>query len=182
MSGENMSHRAIKCLLLLCLTLDLPCLLAATSDRNQPINIEADSVRIDDVNGVSVYKGNVIYQQGTINLHADKVTIFTEAKKLKKFIAEGTPVKYQQQFDGQAEVTRSESQKIEYFSESEQLVFHGNAHLWHDNNTFSGNVIEFDIKNDLVNARKSTSGEERVQVIIQPKDESDLNQEIKPTH
>ena len=43
---------------------------AEKADRDKPINLEADTVTLDDIRKISVYEGNVILSQGTLMLRA----------------------------------------------------------------------------------------------------------------
>ena len=57
---RNSHHRASQHWLLFALLLLVPTLaLALESDKDQPIQIEADSVDIDEGKNTSTYKGNV---------------------------------------------------------------------------------------------------------------------------
>lgn len=142
---------------------------ALSSDREQPIHIEADSVEIDDVERVSTYRGNVSYTQGSIHLKADVVTLYyDENRELKHFRAEGDPARFRQRPDGQDEDMRAQAQLIEYFASSERVVLHHGAHVWHQGNEFAGERIQYDAGRDMVQAEKGESEEGRVQVIIQP--------------
>jgi lipopolysaccharide export system protein LptA len=40
--------------------------MALSSDREQPINLEADAADIDDLKGISIYTGNVVLTQGSM--------------------------------------------------------------------------------------------------------------------
>ena len=53
--------------------------LADKSDRDKPVNIEADRVTIDDIKKESVFDGNVTMSQGTLMLKADKVIVKQDA-------------------------------------------------------------------------------------------------------
>lgn len=48
--------------------------LALPSDREQPINIEADHAQLDDETGVTQYKGDAILTQGTLRIEGDVIT------------------------------------------------------------------------------------------------------------
>ena len=48
---------------------------ALASDRDQPMNIEADSLRHDDAQQVTVFTGNVVVTKGSIVLRGDKLTV-----------------------------------------------------------------------------------------------------------
>lgn len=145
---------------------------ALSTDKDQPINIEADSVEIDDKKNISIYKGNVVVTQGTIRLDADIVTAYTPDKQLQKVVAEGDPVRYRQRPDKKEEDMRAKAQRMEYYATSGKLILYEGAHLWHEGNEFSGNRIEYDTRADVVQATKAPSGKERVQVVIPPKGKS----------
>jgi len=48
---------------------------AEAADRDKPIDLEADSVKVDDAKHTSTYFGNVILTKGTIIIHADKLIV-----------------------------------------------------------------------------------------------------------
>lgn len=170
MSRRTRARRTARGILWATLALAPAAALALSSDREQPIHIEADSVEIDDVEHVSTYTGNVRYEQGTIRLTAQEVTLYyDENRELKRFQAEGDPAKFRQRPDGQEEDMRAHAALIEYFAATERIVLRRNAHVWHQGNEFAGDLIEYDAADNMVKARKAESGEDRVQVIIQPK-------------
>ena len=43
---------------------------ALESDKNQPIEVEADSAELDDIRNVSIYTGQVVLTRGTIRMTA----------------------------------------------------------------------------------------------------------------
>jgi lipopolysaccharide export system protein LptA len=143
---------------------------ALSSDREQPIHIEADRVEIDDVKHVSVYRGSVHYSQGTLQLEADAVTIYYDAeRKFQRLQAEGQPARFRQRPDGQAEDMRGEAARIEYVAAPEALTLKQQAHVWNQGDEFSGDIITYDITGNHVVARRSGTEGGRVQVIIQPR-------------
>ena len=44
------------------------------SDKDQPIEVEADSAELDDAKKISIYRGNVVVTQGTIRMTGDVMT------------------------------------------------------------------------------------------------------------
>jgi lipopolysaccharide export system protein LptA len=147
---------------------------ARLGDRDQPINIAADSLEIDDQRGMSVYRGSVQYDQGSMHLEADVATLYSEQRQVKNFIATGQPARYSQLTDTEGVEIRAEADEIEYTAETERVVFRGNAHLWRGGDEFAGKLIEYDARNDVVSARGDESGGQgRVQVVIQPRRETE---------
>lgn len=162
-------RRAISCVLASVLTLFNVEAGALASDTEQPILIEADTLDADDVKGITIYRGNVRYTQGTIVLTSDILTAYTVKGELKKIEAEGNPVKFKQQPENKDQELRGQAKKMEYFADTEILHLLGAAHLWQGADEFLGNRIDYDTQRQYVKASKAESGEGRVQVIIAPR-------------
>ncbi len=159
--------------LLLALSLALPAAaFALSSDREQPIHIEADSVQIDDLNGVSVYRGHVVYSQGTIRLEADTVHLYhDENRHVSRLEASGEPVRFRQRLDGDDEDMQAHARRMEYFADPQRLVLEHEAWIWRHDVEFTGDYISYDAVEDLVSAR-TDSGEGRVHIVIPPRQEA----------
>ncbi len=162
-----MNHKVISLLLLMLLP---GIALALTSDREQPIQIEADSMVIDEGKGVSIYQGRVSYVQGTVKMTADKITIYSVGGEFQRFSAEGERVRYQQMLDDNKGELKAKARLIDYHADKGHIVLKGNAHVTRGEDEFSGSHIEYDADKDIVNARKAENGGERVQVVIQPRE------------
>ena len=146
------------------------CAMALSSDKQQPIHIEADSVVIDDAQGTAVYRGNVHYSQGSTHLEAEEVTVYSkDRQKVDKVVAVGNPAVFRQRPDNQDQDMRGQAGHIEYFAGAEQVILEKDAHLWQGKNEFAGSRIEYDTANQTVKALNSGDEEGRVQVIIQPR-------------
>ena len=143
--------------------------MALSSDKQQPIHIEADSVVIDDAQGTAVYRGNVHYSQGSTHLEADEVTVYSaDRQKVDKVVADGDPATFRQRPDNQQQDLRGQAGHIEYFAAAERVILEKDAHLWQGKNEFSGSRIEYDTARQMVKALNSGDESGRVQVIIQP--------------
>ena len=60
-----------------------------TSDRDQPMTIEADKATLNEKTGNSVYEGNVHVQQGTLVLQGSKMTVQLNDNTIEKIIITG---------------------------------------------------------------------------------------------
>ena len=89
--------------------------LALPDDANQPISIVADSAIKDDKLGLTIYEGNVSITQGSLNILADKVTVFIVAEQVSKMIAIGKPASFKQQPNIDAKDVISKADTIDYF-------------------------------------------------------------------
>ncbi len=64
---------------------------AEKSDRNKPVNVEADKLTIDDNKKESIFEGNVTLTQGTLMLKADRVVVKQDAQGFNYGFAYGKP-------------------------------------------------------------------------------------------
>lgn len=152
---------------LIALLLILPGLATALeSDKDQPIYVEADGVEIDDRSGISVYKGNVELTQGSIIMHADKVTVTQRANQTDHIEAVGNPVTYQQESDNNQGLIKGRAKKTEYAADSEIIYMTGDAVLNQGQDTFKSDKIIYDRARAVVKAGASAKGKERVKVTI----------------
>ena len=145
------------------------------SDREQPIHIQADSLELDEIKGVSYYRGDVRFVQGSVVLVSEYVTVYSENKRVTKVIATGSPAHFSQQLDGEDGEMRARASRIEYFASKDLLQLHGDAYLWQADNQFTGDHIEYGLKDEVVMARKDEDGGERVRIVIQPDKKTDAS-------
>ena len=159
---------------LLSLLLLVPLTLAAeqTAQKPAPITIEADRLELDQKRGRSHYQGNVLLQQGGLEIRADSITLHTVNKKLQRAVAKGQPATLLQQGETEDETMRAEALRMEYRPQSEQVELQGQARLWRNGNEFSGEQISYNLKQQLVKASGSEQGDGRVRVLLQPEAEA----------
>lgn len=139
---------------------------ALESDREQPIELAADSVDIDEGKGVSIYRGDVDLRQGSIRLRADVVTVHQAERKPTRIVAEGQPVKFQQQ-SAEGPV-RGEARRVEYEVNSENLVLIGDALLVQNRDSMRSDRIVYDRVKSVVKAGAAAQGKQRVRISIEP--------------
>lgn len=155
-------------LLLAGLACGVPTAQALSTDKDQPINIEADSVDIDDSKGVSVYRGSVILTQGSIHLDADRVTVYHPDKKADKIVAVGKPVNFRQRPDNSDQDVKGRALRVEYFAASEDLVLIDEAYLEQGGKSFASDRITYDRRLAVVKGGAAAQGKQRVQVTLEP--------------
>ena len=141
---------------------------ALSTDAQQAVELEADSVEIDDTKGFSTYRGNVDIKQGSIHLRSDKLTVYHANRKVNKFIAEGRPVHFEQLPDNSKTPTKATAKKAEYFLIKQELILTGNAVISQGKDVFRSDRIIYDSKNAKVKAGKAAAGKQRVKITIQP--------------
>ena len=141
---------------------------ALSSDKDKPVEVEADSFNLDDAKKVTTYSGNVIITQGSMEIMADNMSIYSTRGATDKVIATGNPVKFKQQPDGKQGLIRGEAQRFEYLVSKSILVLTNKATLWQSGTTFSSDRITYDSKRSIVKAGDKSSASKRVKIILQP--------------
>lgn len=144
-------------------------LAALSSDSDQPIELEADSVEIDDEKGTSVYSGNVRLVQGSIRIQGDTLTITEVGEDENTAVMIGTPVRFRQQPDGDEEEIRGQSLRAEYFTETGVLMLYDEAVIHQGKENFSSDRIRYNSNDSTVHAGQAASGTQRVRSTIMPK-------------
>ena len=143
--------------------------LALPEDREQPIRITADTAIRDEKQGFTVYSGNVHMIQGSMDIVADKITIYHETAQADKIVAEGNPAKMQQKPAVDKPLVRARARIIEYFKIEDRVHLQNDAHITQDGTSVTGNSIDYYIAQQLFKADSDQAPDgKRVQVVIPP--------------
>jgi lipopolysaccharide export system protein LptA len=145
---------------------------AEKADRDKPVNLEADTVTLDDIRKVSVYQGNVVLSQGTLMLRADRIQVTQNASGLDKLSATGRPAAFRQKLDGRDEFIEGFADRIEYDSVNSQLEMIGQAQLRRGDDELRGAQISYNANTEFYKVvgqpdAKTPAG--RVRAVIRPK-------------
>jgi lipopolysaccharide export system protein LptA len=158
-------------ILLLCLLVSSSAQ-ALSSDREQPLTLEADSASIDEGSGVSLYEGNVIVTQGSLKLWADRLWIHRRDGKTEKLISEGAPTRFRQLTDDRQEV-KGRALRAEFYVDRDELLLYDEAVLEQGADQFRSDRIVYNRATAQVRAGASAKGKQRVRVIIEPRTKSE---------
>jgi len=152
-----------------------------STDKDQPIEIEANTAELDDQKGVTVYTGNVVVTQGSIRMTGDKMTVYyTKDNDLDTVIMLGQPATYRQMPDKKEVYDEAEALRMEFYNLKHLIVLINNALVTQEGLRFSGSHIEYDTENSKIRARGApvtsvaedgtpAQGTGRVKITIQPK-------------
>jgi len=143
--------------------------LALPEDKKQPIEIEAQSVIVDETTGFSEFSGNAEVRQGSLLLLAELIQVQTNNDEVVSMIAKGSlekPAKYVQSQENQARFIEASATLITYDVNAGMIFLVGNARLVQGFDSFSGNTLNYDINNDKVVVKGSEDGTERVKFKI----------------
>ena len=117
---------------------------ALSTDREQPVRIDAKSASLDDQKRIATYKGEVVIVQGSLRITGDLVTMyFDERYDLERLVSEGEPARFQQRLeDGQVQKGRAE--RIEYQVEDGAMLFVGGAQIAQGEFRMNAERIDYD--------------------------------------
>lgn len=145
----------------------------------EPINIAADSLDIDQEKNIGTFKGNVIAEQENIKIVADKMVVHYTAQdknkdssqaqrgfeqKISKIETFGNVKMFAEQKEAYAD-------RGEYDIEKDLLYLFDNVKLIQDQNILYGDKLSHDITSGKTNivSNKSEETNKRVRVIFTPK-------------
>jgi lipopolysaccharide export system protein LptA len=161
---------------------------AEQADRNKPMNIEADSMRYDDLKQTSVFTGNVLVTKGTIVVRGDRIDVRQDPEGYQYgVVTMNTPGKLayfkQKRNTGTDEWIEGQGEVIEYDSRADNVKFIRQAVMRRligstPNDESSGPLIVYDQSNDTFtvngaglppNAGVASQPGGRVRAVLTPK-------------
>lgn len=143
--------------------------IALPGDRDQPIHIAADQALRDEQKGHTVYSGNVRMVQGSMQVDADRITIWHNEADADKIVARGAPARMRQQPEIDQELVHAQADTITYWQRAQKVNLTSNARIEQRGDVVTGDQIIYFIERQLVKAESGKLEDgNRVNVIIQP--------------
>jgi lipopolysaccharide export system protein LptA len=132
---------------------------ALSTDKQKDIEIEADSAEMDDLKGITIYRGDVVVTQGSIRMTGHTMTVhFAENGDMELVIMQGTPATYRQLPDNSETYDEAEALQMEYYALKDYIILKEKALVTKpDGSRMSGKRIEYDTVLSKVIAKGSTS-------------------------
>jgi lipopolysaccharide export system protein LptA len=137
-----------------------PATAPATSGKNAPVTVDADSLESMQKEGLSVFKGSVVARQNNSVQYADRMEVYTDAKtdRIERVVSIGN-----------VRIITSDCRmgtalRAEYYDGEQRVVLIGNARVWRDADVVTGERITIYLAEDrsLVEGGK----QERVKAIF----------------
>jgi len=119
---------------------------ALSTDKQQDIEIEADSAEMDDLKGITIYRGDVVVIQGSIRMTGHTMTVyFDDNGDMELVIMQGTPATYRQLPDDSENYDEAEALQMEYYALKDYIILKEKALVTKpDGSTMSGKRIDYD--------------------------------------
>ena len=153
--------------------------LALPGDRDKPIQIDADAAERSEKTGVTSYIGSVELTQGSLNILADRIDIYTINAEVDHAIATGQRAYFTQQQSIDKEPIKAWALTIKYSLNDEIINLLGDARIEQNGSIVSSPEIDYYTDQELVKAKGDTQGgKDRVHVTLPPQNKPD-NDDIK---
>jgi len=149
---------------------------AEKADREKPIDIEADHLAVNDAKKTSVYTGNVILTQGTLEILADKLIVREDREGFQHSTSTGNPTTFKQKMEGKPQYIRGSGLRIEYDGRMDKVQIYEKAWVKRGDDIVYGDYIMYDASSEYAEVlsgskteASSTAPKGRVRAVIQPK-------------
>ena len=139
------------CCAFLCLGIAAPAW-AEKADRDKPINFQGDTGGGNAESKNGELSGNVVVTQGTLSIHADRITFHQNPDNSLSAIAYGNPVTFREKRDGVDEYYEGLAQRIVYDGQKRVVELFDNALLKKGSDQIRSNYISYDAATDVFKA------------------------------
>lgn len=149
--------------------------MAEKADRDKPIDLEADSLSVNDAKKISTYTGNVILTQGSLTIHADKLIVREDKEGFQHSTSTGNPTTFRQKMEGKDEYIQGSGQRIEYDGRMDKVQLYVKAWVKRGEDIVHGDYIMYDANAEYAEviggpqAATPSNPKGRVRAVIQPK-------------
>ncbi len=159
---------------------------AEKADRFQKLKVEADQQgKIDLVNNLVVFNGNVVVSKGSMVIRAARVELRETASGYHNavaFGADGKPATFRQKRDGVDETIEGEAERLEYEGRADTVKFVNRASVRRLRGAsvadeISGNLVSYDSISEVFSVSGGTSASPtqpagRVRAVLSPREGS----------
>lgn len=117
---------------------------ALQSDRQQPLEINADTTVGSLGDGRAELRGNVLIRQGSLLIKAELAEVEKVEGKVREIILTGAPVSLEQEIEQQGRVEATAA-RVEYQVATGMVTLTGEADVNHPQYKVSGEMLQYDL-------------------------------------
>jgi len=164
--NRSLSNLARICLYsgLLCLSLPL---MALESDRQESLEVSANSTDGTLGDGVTTLKGNVDIRQGTLRITADEAEVKKIDGRVGSVTFRGQPAFLEQEIEEQG-LVQATANVIDYQVASGIVTLTGNADVKHPQYQISGELLTYDLNIQHFQGSSDQDGNGRIHILLDP--------------
>jgi lipopolysaccharide export system protein LptA len=148
------------------LSLSLP-LMALESDRQQPLEVNANSTDGTLGDGVTTLRGNVDIRQGTLHITADEAEVNKVDGRVNSVTFRGKPAFLEQEIEEQG-LVQARANTIDYQVASGLVTLTGNADVKHPQYQISGESLTYDLNIQHFKGSGDENGNGRIHIRLDP--------------
>lgn len=141
---------------------------AYKTDTQQPATLDADEFDMDFQTGVRTYRGNVVYQQGSIRLYADEVVAYFKDGALQRAVARGNRAEFRQRPDDSDTDVVGLGLRIELNQVTQIVTLTDRAKVTQDLNVLTGKKIVYNMQTERVKVNSGPRKANPARVTTQP--------------
>ena len=150
------------CLLLLSLPL-----LALESDRQQPLEVNANSTDGTLGDGVTTLRGSVEINQGSLHITADEAEVNKIDGRVSSVTFRGQPAFLEQEIEEQG-LVQATANIIDYQVASGLVTLEGSADVKHPQYQISGELLTYDLNLQHFEGSSDKNGNGRIHILLDP--------------
>ncbi len=162
--------------LFLCLIVFSPLLPALESDRQQPLEVKANSTDGTLGDGITTLRGDVDIRQGTLHITADEAEVSKVDGRVNSVTFRGKPAFLEQEIEEQG-LVQATANIIEYQVASGLVTLTGNADVKHPQYQISGDILIYDLNIQHFEGSGDKNGSGRIHIRLDPEVISDKDKE-----
>ena len=159
--------RLLSCLLFLGLfSINMP-LMALESDRQETLEVNANSTDGTLGDGITTLRGNVEIRQGTLHITADEAEVNKIDGKVGSVTFRGAPAFLEQEIEEQG-LVQATANVIDYQVASGLVTLSGNADVKHPQYQISGELLTYDLNVQHFQGSGDENGNSRIHIRLDP--------------
>ena len=167
LSTNQSSTQRVRIFLFSCaLCLSLP-LMALESDRQEPLEVSANSTNGTLGDGITTLQGSVDIRQGTLRITADEAEVKKVYGRVSSVTFRGEPASLQQEIEEQG-LVHATANIIDYQVASGIVTLSGNADVNHPQYKISGELLTYDLNVQHFQGSSDVNGNGRIHILLDP--------------
>lgn len=153
--------------LVISLFLISPALMALESDRQQPLEVNADSTDGTLGDGMTTLRGNVEIRQGSLHITADEAEVNKVDGRVSSVTFRGKPTFLEQDIEEQG-LVQATANVINYQVASGLVTLTGSADVKHPQYQISGESLTYDLNIQHFQGSSDGNGNGRIRIRMDP--------------
>lgn len=159
--------RLLSCLVFLGLiSINMP-LMALESDRQETLEVNANSTDGTLGDGITTLRGNVEIRQGTLHIKADEAEVNKIDGKVGSVTFRGAPAFLEQEIEEQG-LVQATANVIDYQVASGLVTLSGSADVKHPQYQISGELLTYDLNVQHFQGSGDENGNSRITIRLDP--------------